>query len=86
MIRLLLVIAAAGLTGASATVPAKSPAAPARPAVTAKKAAATTQPVQVEWVKSYGYYNARQGTMSLIPVARQGTTTSLIPGSGQDGC
>lgn len=66
MIRLSLLLAVAGVTGVAAvSAPAAPKTAAAKP-VAAKPVA--PEAVNASWFVRYGTYNAKTGTMSLIPV------------------
>ncbi len=65
MIRLSLLLAVAGVTGAAAVSAPVAPKAPAAKPVAAKPAA--PEAVNASWFIRYGVYNAKTGTMSLVP-------------------
>ena len=79
MIRLSLLLAVAGVTGAAAV------SAPVAPKPVAAKPAAQAA-VNTSWYTQYGVYNAKIGTTSMVPVRFRAASTNLVRVGNDEGC
>lgn len=91
MIRLSLLLAVAGVTGAAASSAHIAPKtdAPKPVVVSSRKAIAqpvTQAAVNTSWYTRYGVYNAKTGTTSLVPVRFRPASGNLVRVGDEEGC